>query len=251
MKVLLVSHYTLPHIGGIEVLVDQHSQHLAQRGHDVTVLSSRVDAPAEERRGSVRVIRVTAWNVLERWLDVPYPLFAPSLITTLYRAVRAAEVTHVHGLLYLSSLCALWWAWWLDKPLVLTEHVGFVPYRNGLLNLLQRVALALAARLFLRRADAVVTYNSTVHRWLAALTPYRERLHVVRNGIDVEAFRPPSAVEREAARTRLGLDPVRPLALFVGRFVEKKGVDTVLAAADGTFDLLLCGSGTIPPHAAI
>src|SRR5512139_1318529 len=71
MKVLLVSHYTLPHVGGIEVLVDQHSQHLAQRGHDVTVLSSRVGAPAEERRGAVRVVRVAAWNFLERWLDVP------------------------------------------------------------------------------------------------------------------------------------------------------------------------------------
>jgi glycosyltransferase involved in cell wall biosynthesis len=250
MKILLVSHYTLPHIGGIEVLVDQHSQHLAQRGHEVTVLSSRDEGPAEELRGSVRIVRVAAWNFLERWLHVPYPLFAPNLITILYRAIRGADVVHVHGLLYLTSLCSLLWAWWLDKPLILTEHVGFVPYRNGMLNLLQRTALALAARLFLRRADAVVTYNSTVKAWLGELAPYPERLHVVRNGIDVETFRPATAAERRAARVQLGLDPERPLALFVGRFVEKKGVDTVLAAADGTFDLLMCGSGTIPPQAA-
>lgn len=246
MKILLVSHYTLPHIGGIEVLVDQHSQYLARQGHDVTVLSSRVDAPDEERRGPVRILRVAAWNFLERWLHVPYPLFAPNLVSRLYREVRAADVVHVHGLLYLSSLCSLLWTWWLDKPLVLTEHVGFVPYRNAVLNLLQRAALALSARLFLRRADAVVTYNSTVHAWLAGLTPYPERFHVVRNGIDVDAFRPASAEDRRTARAELGLDPMRPLALFVGRFVEKKGVDTVLAAADGTFDLLLCGSGVIP-----
>lgn len=249
MKILLVSHYTLPHIGGIEVLVDQHSQHLARGGHDVTVLSSRVDAPAVEERGKVRILRVAAWNFLERWLHVPYPLFAPNLITILYRAVRDADVVHVHGILYLTSLCSLLWAWWFDKPLVLTEHVGFVPYRNGVLNFLQRGALALAARVFLRRADAVVTYNSTVRAWLAGLTPYPERLHVVRNGIDVDTFRPATPDERTAARIQLGLDPARPLALFVGRFVEKKGVDTVLAAADGTFDLLMCGSGVIPPQA--
>lgn len=249
MKILLVSHYTLPHIGGIEVLVDQHSQHLAQRGHDVTVLSSRADGAAEEQRGAVRIVRVAAWNFLERWLDVPYPLFAPQLIAILYHAIRAADVVHVHGVLYMSSLCSLWWAWWLDKPLVLTEHVGFVPYRNGVLNLLQRAALALAARLFLRRADAVVTYNSTVHAWLADLTPYPERLHVVRNGIDVETFHPATPGERRTARVQLGLDPARPLALFVGRFVEKKGLDTLLSAADGTFDLLMCGSGAIPANA--
>jgi SAM-dependent methyltransferase len=82
------------------------------------------------------------------------------------------------------------------------------------------------------------------------LTTFPERLHFVRNGIDVDTFRPATTAERRAARAELGLAATRPLALFVGRFVEKKGVDTLLAATDGRFDLLMCGRGELPAGAA-
>ncbi len=246
MNVLVVSHYSLPHVGGIEVLLDQLGRVLVRQGHRVTVVSSRDGAAAEEERDGVRVLRVAAWNGLERRWHVPYPIFAPSLVSVVGRAVRAADVVHAHGVLYLGSLCALFWAWWWNKPLVLTEHVGFVPYRNAWLNRLQRLGLAITARLFLRRADAVITYNTAVHDWLRGLTPHPERLHFVRNGVDVERFRPAAADERRAARQRLGIDCARPLALFVGRFVEKKGLDELLRAVDGSFELLLCGRGELP-----
>jgi SAM-dependent methyltransferase len=139
----------------------------------------------------------------------------------------------------------------MQKPLVVTEHVGFVPYRNPLLNVLQRLALAVLTPLFLRRADAVLALNTQVHVWLATLTPYPERLHFVRNGIDTDRFHPASVVERQQARRQLGIDMDRPIVLFVGRFVERKGLDTVLAAATGEFELVVCGRGEIvlPPHA--
>lgn len=250
MHILLVSHYTLPHSGGIEVLVEQMGRTLVRQGHTVTVVSSRTGAAAEEERAGVRIIRVAAWNFLERFLHVPYPLFAPTLLPILRRAVSGADVVHVHGFLYLGSWCALLWAWWLNKPIVVTEHVGWVPYRNPFLNWIQRLALALTARLFLRRADAVITYNSAVRDWLTRLTPYPERMHFVRNGIDTEQFHPPSAQERAGARHQLGLPADRPIALFVGRFVEKKGLDVLLGMRNGGFDLLLCGRGELPTDMA-
>lgn len=246
LNILLVSHYTLPHAGGIEVLVEQIGRKLAGQGHAVTVVSSRTGAAAEEHRAGVHIIRVPAWNFLERRWHVPYPLFAPSLIPILRRAVRNADVVHVHGVLYLGSLCALLWAWWFEKPLVLTEHVGLVPYRNPLLNWIQRAGLALTASLFLRRADAVITYNSAVREWLTRLTPYPERMHFVPNGIDTEQFHPASASERETARRQLGVPSDHPVALFVGRFVEKKGLDALLGMPSGGFELLLCGRGDLP-----
>jgi glycosyltransferase involved in cell wall biosynthesis len=250
MKILLVSHYTLPHIGGIEVLVDQLSSSLVQRGHEVVVVSSQTGGAAREVRNGVQIERVPAWNPLERWLHIPFPMFSPALIPTLRRTMRDADVVHVHGVTYLGSLCALWWAWWQGKALVVTEHVGFVRYRRRLLNALQRLVLAATARVFSQRADAVIAYNSRVHTWLGRLTPYPERLHFVRNGIDVDAFRPASDAERRAARERFGIDRQRPLALFVGRFVEKKGLATLLQAVDGSFDVMLCGSGQLPANLA-
>src|SRR5512139_2534910 len=247
MKILLVSHYALPHVGGIEVLVDQLARTLVRQGHAVTVVSSGTGIGRRTTiEGGVRVIRVPPWNVLERRLDVPYPLFAPSLLTALWREVRAAEVVHMHGLLYLSSWCALLWAWWFRTPVVVTEHVGFVPYQSPWLNWVQRLALAIAAPVFLRTADAVVALNPRVHQWLAGLTPYPERLHFVPNGVDTDRFRPATDAERQLARQQLGVVSARPVALFVGRFVQKKRIDLLLDAADGSFELLLCGPGELP-----
>jgi phosphatidylinositol alpha-1,6-mannosyltransferase len=246
MHILIVSHYTLPHVGGIEVCVDQLSRALARDGHEVTVVSSRAGASPVEWRDGVRILRVAAWNGLERSLHVPFPIFAPSLLTSLWRATRRADVVHVHGVLCMSSLCALFCAWWMGKPLVVTEHVGFVPYKSQLLNTIERIALAIAAPLFLRRADAMIALNDRVRDWLARSSPYPERLHILPNGIDTARFRPASAEERKQARLELELASDRRLVVFVGRFVQKKGLDCLLQIPDGTFDVLMCGSGEFP-----
>lgn len=249
MRILAVCHYALPHVGGIEVLADQLGRAAVQAGHEVTLVASATEpnTPREERRDGLRVRRIPAWNGLERALHVPYPICAPTLATTLWREARAADVVHVHGFLYLGSLLALLFAWLLKKPLVVTEHVGFVPYRNPLLNALQRAAFALTTPAFLGYADAVLTYNHRVHEWIAARTPWPERLHFLVNGIDTDRFRPPTPEERANARRTLGLPADRPLALFAGRFVEKKGIDLLWHSADPAYDYALCGSGDLPP----
>lgn len=244
MRILIVTHYTLPHVGGVEVLADQLGRAAVAAGHDVAWVTSAggPDAAPEETRGGIRITRVPAWNGLERALHVPYPVFAPGVVPALWRAVRAADVVHVHGFLYIGSLLALLFAWLQNKPLVVTEHVGFVPYRTAILNLLQRAAFALTTPLFLRCAEAVVTYNQRVHDWIAGRTPWPERLHFVVNGVDTDRFRPPTPEERAEARRQFGLPDERPLALFAGRFVEKKGTDLLWRSGDPAYDLLVCGS---------
>ena len=248
MHILLVSHYVLPHSGGIEVLVDQLGRRLALGGDHVTIVSSRIGSAIEDERGDGRrVLRVPAANFLERWLDVPYPIFSPRLLRVMRDAVRDADVVHVHGLLYLGSLSALLWAGRMGKPLVVTEHVGLVPYRAAVLNWIQRAAFAAVTRPFLRRADAVVSLNRAVYDWLARRMPDPQRLHFIPNGVDTDRFHPATGEERRAARQRFGVGERRPVALFVGRFVEKKRLDVLLETADGSFDLLLCGRGELPP----
>ncbi|MBV8995582.1 MAG: glycogen synthase [Pseudonocardiales bacterium] len=67
-----------------------------------------------------------------------------------------------------------------------------------------------------------------------------QRVHVVRNGIDADIYRP--VPETDAIR-RFGADPARPIVAFVGRITRQKGVDHLLAAAhhiDHGAQLLLC-----------
>jgi glycosyltransferase involved in cell wall biosynthesis len=58
----------------------------------------------------------------------------------------------------------------------------------------------------------------------------RGRFAVVRNGVDLGRFRPATDRDRADARRALGLDPIAPLAVCVGRVTRQKGQDVLLAA---------------------
>lgn len=240
LRVLLVSQYALPKLGGLETAVENLAVGLVNAGHRSTILTSSCGEGAiPETR--VRRIRVRAWNGFERRLRVPYPIFSPALAESLRAEIAECDVVHIHGFLFHSSLVALRLARRAGKPVVVTEHVGFTRYPSLLLNFAQHVAFRAFTRRFLRSAATVICLNHRVEDWLREEMPDPTKLRLVPNGIDLTQFRPASADEKREARLRLGLSPQRPLVLFVGRFVPKKHVERLLVPFDGSFDLLLCG----------
>jgi len=247
LRVLFVSHYALPHLGGMEVAIDAMATELTRRGHEVTYLASdavRPDEPRETAATSYRVVRVRASNVLEDRTGAPWPVFGPSLFRELRRELAGADVVHAHGFLYMSSVVAMLSPGGAAR--VLTEHVGHVPYESRVLDRGEAAAIATVGRIAARRADALVYFNDSVGAQLARLAPAVRRVRI-ENGVDLERFRPPEPGERERLREELGWDE-RPRALFVGRLVAKKGVDVAVEAAkagDGAFELAMAGPGRL------
>jgi glycosyltransferase involved in cell wall biosynthesis len=200
------------------------------------------------------VIRIRALNVLENRLGVPYPIFSPRLFPVLAREIAQADIVHAHGFLYMSSVSALLWARIRRRrpggpALVLTEHVGHVPYESPLLNRVEAMAIGTVGRLAVRSADAVVVLNRKVGAEIEQLGP-REPVIVLPNGVDTTLFRPPLNGERDVLRRELGWDDT-PRVLFVGRLVAKKGIEAALAAtaaADGAFRLVVAGPGPLQPQ---
>ena len=248
MRILFVTHYALPHIGGIETPIDAVAAGLAARGHSVTHVASAARRPAE-RASPVpprpyRRVLVPAANWPEERLGAPYPVFSPALARVLRRELSGADVVHCHGFLYLGTIAALGLAG--GTPAVLTEHVGHVDYANPVLDAVQAAAIAAIGRWTARRADALVVYNDKVREELAALAP-GARIEWIGNGVDPGRFRPAEDGERERLRAELGWDE-RPRALFVGRRVAKKGLDKALATAaagGGSFQLAVAGTDRI------
>src|ERR1700691_3705206 len=93
-RVLIVSAYADPHVGGVEVVVGQQARTLAALGHDVTVVTSRcgVGGATREQVGGYTVIRIPAWNGLEHRWGVPFPLWSPSAVWRLARLTGEADV---------------------------------------------------------------------------------------------------------------------------------------------------------------
>ncbi|MGV9322682.1 glycosyltransferase family 4 protein [Streptomyces sp. NPDC003660] len=245
LKVLLVSHYYPPHVGGIENVVHREALGLTAQGARVTVLTS-ADRSSTTMEDGVRVVRVAAWNGAERRAGVPFPLFSPALLPAALRLARRADVVHIHDCLYLSSWAAGLAARLTRTPYVLTQHVAVVDHPSGLVRAVQRAVYGGPGRALLRGARAVLTLNASVARFVRRHGAREHRAHHLANGVDTAHFRPAaSTAERALARARFGLPADRVLVLFVGRLVPKKGYDLLLAAhtPDVGYDLVLCGDG--------
>jgi glycosyltransferase involved in cell wall biosynthesis len=79
---------------------------------------------------------------------------------------------------------------------------------------------------------------------------FRKAPLVIENSVDSQLFRPASLAERDAIRSRLGANGAKPLLLFVGRFVEKKGVRLLRPLMEATpqFAWLMIGrAGDVDP----
>src|SRR4051794_32461991 len=104
MRILFLSHYAIPHVGGIEVVIDALAREFRARGHETVHVASDADSPEGVGEYEPNVIRVPAYNGFEARLGVPWPLFSPRLAGVVRREVDRADVVHAHGFLYLSSV---------------------------------------------------------------------------------------------------------------------------------------------------
>ncbi len=251
MKILLACHYFEPHVGGIENVVASEARELCAAGHEVTVLTSAVGA----RLGSsmhpdgFRVVRVAAWNIAEERFGAPFPLCAPSLVLQALRLVRAADVVHIHEVLYLPSWASALACKLAGKPYLLTQHVQVVAHDRSLVRTAQLLVYRTVGRAIFRGASRVAVLNDGVVDFVVEQGVAPERVFILPNGVDVERFRPPGEDERAAVRARFGLPPEGVLAVFVGRFVPKKGFDRALAATSDGYTIVFVG-GDPPPEAA-
>jgi glycosyltransferase involved in cell wall biosynthesis len=246
-RVLHVAHNCLPHIGGLETVVAAETRGLVARGWDVTLLSSSgpVGAGVREEDG-VRTVRVRAWSGLEPRFGVPFPVFSPWLLVAMWREVRRADVVHVHDPLYLTSWAAALWCLVLRTPYVVHRHVGFVHHSSAIVGLVQRIVLGTVARIVLDRAEAVLAIDEHIAAASRATVRDPGSVEVLGNGVDTALFKPARPDERGRTREEFGLPEDRPLALFVGRFVPKKGFAMVAAAASDRYALVFVG-GDRPP----
>lgn len=248
-RVVLVTHYYPAHGGGIELVAVQLVRRLAA-DHGFKVMWFASDTEQPPTLPGVRTEPMQTLNVVERITGgMPYPLWGFGSLVRLARAIRVANVIHVHDAIYFGSLFAATLARWYGKRLVVTQHVGQVPIANPLLRATLAVGNRIAARFVLAHAHAVIFISLVVKAYFEGLVGPRASFHYIPNGVDVPLFHL-SNHHPEELRRNLGFDPSRPLLLFVGRFVPKKRLPVIRALAEATPEWQWCliGSGPEDPR---
>lgn len=247
MKILIVTHYFYPHIGGIEIVAYNQAKELVKKGHQVTIVTSKINNEKNnEKIEGIKIIRVKAWNWLEIYLGVPYPILSLNFFTILKKEVKANEIVHVHGHVYMSSVISAFLAKKFSKPFFVTQHNTYIEYKNILLRLTETVADKIIGKYTLKFAKYIFTVSKETEKYVRLLFPKARNLSVIYNGIDTKLFKPAS--NKELFRTKFHL-PNKFLCLTVRRITFKNGIDTLLEAAlllknRNDIHFLLGGTGT-------
>lgn len=247
-RIVTVSAFFASHNGGIERVAGQINRQLWLARCQVTWLASSEDeAPGSDNVSEV--IPVACWNPTERLLGLPMPLPGPKAVRDIARAVRASDGVIIHDALYVTSILALFCARFYRKPHILVQHIGKIPFANPLLRAILALANGLVTQTMLRAAQHVVFISDQVRRDLLGARPKRA-YHLVFNGVDHQLFRADATHDREAIRRELAVPASKPLILFVGRLVEKKGLRIIeaIARARPQWYFALAGAGPIRPQ---
>ncbi len=206
-RVLIVTHYWPPHVGGIETVAVEQASRLAERGWEVHVVTSRLRGDeAREHYGPVTVDRFRCVNLLERLCSVPVPLVSPTMLFGLWKRTRKADVVVAHGHVYIGTMFAAVAARLRKRPFVLVQHAPFIDYGRGL-NVVERAADRAVGRRVIRSARTVIAVSEFTAEFVRSLVPGAP-IEIVGSGVDHGRF---TAARLRSSRGRRA--DVRPSSL--------------------------------------
>ena len=227
----MVTARFLPSVGGVEMHVAEVARRVAQRGHQVTVLSAdrSPELQADEHRDGFELQRVRAWP---RSGDA---FFAPAIWRRITRG--RWDVVHVQSFQTLVAPIAMAAARSAAIPYVVTFHAG--GHSSRIRTSLRGVQLAVLRPLLARADRLVALTDSEIADYSRRLRLPRDRFVLIPNGADLPAPRGPRP-EREGGG---------PLIASIGRLERYKGHQHVIGALPGILrerpdtHLWIAGSG--------
>lgn len=221
MKILIVLTYYSPNISGLTIYAELLAKALVQRGHQVTVLTSRHEKnlPLSETLDNVKIIRAPVLMKISKGVIMPtFGLLAAQL-------TKENDVVQLHLPQFDSAIVATI-AKLMKKPVVITYHCdlimppGFIPWlANQTVLLMNRVAAAFANR--------IVTYTEDYAVNSEFLQKFRSKLRIISPPV-----RLPRVTDDEVEQYKIKTNPdgKHPVIGMAVRFATEKGVEIILDA---------------------
>jgi alpha-1,3-mannosyltransferase len=209
MKVLQITRQFLPSIGGIEAVVDGLSHAVQKAGHDVEIVTLKKIFSTDEMAPDRSIINGLHVSRIRHFGLRRYPV-APQIL----KYVKNCDVLHIHAVDFFVDF--LGWAKFLhQRPIVLSTHGGI--FHTKWFSRLKSAYFRTMTRSSLRKVEAVLCVSEQDYQLFATIVP-KEKLHLMRNGVDISAY------------ARLSKKITPGLILGIGRVAENKCADRVIRA---------------------
>lgn len=244
MKILLISPYFSPAVGGVETHLDDFCKYLASKEHSVFVRTYL--AFGVKNRGQVS--DNTKYLKIHRlpWPDfnLIFTLEKFPLLKFIYLFIglfldcfffllsnkSQIDVIQSHG--FIAGLIGVILGKIFNKRVVINTHVGFNLSSGFMTKLI---------KLTLRQADEVLVLTNGVKKSLIALGIPENKIVVYHYWVDQKVFK-----KQSGAKKQLNWKD-KFIVLFVGRLIEVKGVNSIIRLARDLKNItfVIAGSGPL------
>lgn len=229
MKILIITTRFYPHVGGVEEVVSNIAKNLNTDSNEVSVLSSLDQRVGLRDFGKILKIsqeeeQISTYKNKRIWLNLPgsvaglllFPArFFLSLVELFsYTLKFDPSVINYHfpddSSVYVDLLTSV-----LKTPLVVNIHGNDLHIYSQ-----KRLHRFFIGRLLKRAKTIIVNSSYMKSEFIKRYPKYTDKIKIIPNGLNVEAY------EKAEKKAFIG----DPYVFYVGRIVEKKGVDLLVKA---------------------
>jgi alpha-1,3-mannosyltransferase len=209
MKILQITRQYAPSTGGLASAVEGLSHAVREAGHGVRIVTLKKIfetgevAPAESVVNGLNVSRIRHWGSRR------YPI-----ATSVLRRINGADLLHIHAVDFFVDFLSLSRIFH-RRPLVLSTHGGY--FHTQWLARFKAAYFQTITRQTLKHVAAVVCVSEHDYEVFSSIVP-REKLHLVRNGVQVESY----------SNVRKAITP--GLLVGIGRVSLNKSINRLIRA---------------------
>ena len=235
MRILHISKYYYPYIGGVENICRYLVENMPQHDIAVVCFSTGHKDVIEDVHG-IKVYRVATWiNISRQALSLSY-------FTMLHRALKEfkPDVIHFHWANPFPAAVLLT-IFPKNVRLVIHWHMDIIK-QSKIYPVIKPVETAL-----LKRADLVLVTSPQYRDASVPLQPFRNKVKILPNAIDEDHFilREGDIEKINTIRERFDY---KPIVFFVGRHIQYKGLSHLLEAekqVKSDCEFIIAGSGPL------
>lgn len=240
--------------GGQNVYVRHVGEALARLGWQVDMFTRKVSAEQDtivQHNQNCRTIRFKAGPLEFVPRDNLFS-YLPEFVENFLQFQKEEDIKYnlVHTNYWHSSWVGMQLKKIQGSKQVHTYHsLGAVKY-----NTIENIPLIASQRLavekeVLETAERIVATSPQEKEHMRSLVSTKGNIDIIPCGTDIQRF---GSIDRQAARLELGIDREAKLVLYVGRFDQRKGIETLVRAVNeskfrGSNNLrLIIGGGSTP-----
>jgi len=230
LSVLMLSWEFPPRIiGGISSHVNDLSLALARKGLNVHVVTCDFPGASDyEQIHGVQVyrfkIKTVSYSFLS-WVFAMNQSMAEKAIDVINANNENIDLIHAHDWLVATAATRVSDAF--EKPLVSTIHATETGRRGGIHDDYQRTINEVERHLVNQSSRVICCSDYMATQVYEELGASREKLSVIRNGVDVSRFN--VNIDTRTVRRRYAR-PDEKMVVYVGRLVHEKGVHVLIGA---------------------